>query len=240
MKNLKYNRNLAFGLIILTMSIFYGCFGSISGSGPIISKSKNVGQFTEITLEIPAKITLVIADSAGCGITAQQNIIDNIEFKLNGDKLRITSKHNFRTDKAVEITLATSTLEQIKINGSGDIIVLNPIKGSSLDLAINGSGNISVNAFMDEIVSKINGSGDIIIGGKAATHRIDLNGSGNLKGYELIVEKCEVNIKGSGNAELNASSSLDAELIGSGNVSYKGSPAIKSNITGSGTLTKIN
>ncbi len=240
MKKISILRIATAGLCFLLVSIFYGCFNSIEGSGPIITKSRDVGQFTNLTLDIPAKVTLVISDSAGCVIVAQQNIIDNIETKRNGDNLRIKSKNNFRCDKQVEITISTSLLEAVNINGSGDVQGMNPVKGNDLKLSINGSGNITLNASVADLVSKINGSGDIFVSGKAGHHQVEINGSGNLKAYDLITDICKVNINGSGDAEINVNSNLDARLIGSGNITYKGTPTIKSEITGSGSLSKKN
>jgi len=240
MKRASFNRIGSIILFFLLTSLILSCLGSIDGKGPIISESREIGQFTEITLDIPANITLVISDSAGCVMSAQKNIIDNIEIKRNGNKLRIKSKSNYRCNKPVEITIATPELENITINGSGDINVLNSVKGNSLKLNINGSGNITLNANVEDLVSKINGTGDINLIGKSSSHKIDINGSGNIKAADLETEKCKINLKGSGDAAINVNTKLDVRLIGSGDVTYKGSPTINVDITGSGSVTKIN
>ena len=229
-------------LVVLLTVLFSmnSCWLSITGTGPVATKSRPVGNFHELTVDIPATITLVMSDSSGCVITAQENIIENIKTDESGNKLVIDSKKNYSTNKPVEIVLSTNTITAIKLNGSGNIRVLNTVKGQELNLKINGSGNIIIPVEMIETTSQINGSGDITISGSSGEHNIEINGSGSVYADQLKVDNYHIKLNGSGDAKVNASGEMDVRLIGSGNVLYRGSPTIQSKITGSGEVKKIN
>ena len=57
--------------------------------------------------------------------------------------------------------------------------------------------------------------------------------------YEKL-EKADVTISGSGDAEVTVSDDLDVKITGSGDVYYKGNPDLDVNITGSGEVINAN
>ncbi|CAN5445847.1 head GIN domain-containing protein [soil metagenome] len=227
-------------LIGITSLFLSSCSKTIDGEGEVIQQTRSLKSFTDLTLDISANITVVISDSVSCVISAQSNIADIIEMDEGSSSLKIKSKNDYRATKPVEIIISTQSIEKIAINGSGDIHVLNGIKGKSLKLNINGSGDIDLALDVEELRSMINGSGNLNLSGKAASHRLQINGSGNAHAFDLAVDDYKISLNGSGDAEVTAKSSFDAKVIGSGNVIYKGAPTVKTVVTGSGTVTKSN
>lgn len=217
---------------------FTSCFLSVQGTGPEITKSIDLHAVDELELDVPAHLTLITADSVSCVIKAQQNIIDLIDFDASSDELEIKSNRNYRTDRPVEIYISMPALEKISLNGSGNIQSLNPVKGDVIRTSISGSGDISLTVLANELRSTINGSGDMHLAGKVSLHKSEINGSGNMHAGALNSETCKISINGSGDAEVDAASSLNAHINGSGSVTYTGSPAVDSKVTGSGEVKR--
>jgi hypothetical protein len=215
-----------------------GCSRPIEGTGPVVNQKMNLLAFTSLELEIDANVTIAISDSQQTVLRAQQNIAQLIEFKSDGDELIIKSKEDFNTSSPVEIVLTAKQLKRIIVNGSGDVKVINPVRGKELRVEINGSGDVELNANVDKLRTEMNGSGDIVYKGKSIKQRIRMNGSGNLNASALQTEECDIRIAGSGDASLNVNVSLDAEVLGSGNIHYTGTPKVQSEITGSGDISK--
>lgn len=228
--------------LLLTISLisltFTGCFTSIDGEGPIQPRPRKINNFSALTLEIPADLTLIISDTTGCIISAQSNINEVIQLEDNGEEIIINSSDNYKTDKPVSIIMTTPSLEKLKVRGSGNIIVLNTVKGPGLSVSVNGSGNIELTARVEDLKTKISGSGNMTLKGEVLNHEADISGSGNLHAFELSVSDQEVKISGSGNAEVFATEKLDARVSGSGNIFYKGEPNVSSKISGSGEISK--
>ena len=218
--------------------LLISCSPTIEGTGTVISKKLDLSEFRSIELEIPATITVAMSDSLQGVIRAQSNIAELIELEYDGDELVIKSKEDYSSSRPVELILSTRELEKLTINGSGDIKVINPIRGDELKLVINGSGNISVLTSVTKLRTDINGSGDVSIEGKAVNHRIRMNGSGNVMAGNLQTENTDIHINGSGDADLTANLSLEAKIMGSGNVTYQGAPKVDADITGSGEVSK--
>jgi len=90
-------------------------------------------------------------------------------------------------------------------------------------ISYNGSGNVEINSAME-----------------TDYFELSLSGSCSFNGFLLSVVSCQVDISGSGNCEITASSRLDVSIDGSGSVYYKGSPSIKDHISGSGQVIDSN
>ena len=118
------------------------CLNKVEGIGPVINQNREIKNFTALELEIPCNVTLVISDEVKCIVSSQSNINEIIDIKNDGDQLNIEAKKLFQAIKPVEITLSTAAIKEIRIDGSGDIKVINTIKSDELKANVNGSGNI--------------------------------------------------------------------------------------------------
>jgi Putative auto-transporter adhesin, head GIN domain len=228
---------LAGFIILFSMS---SCLNKVEGIGPVVNHNREIKGFNALELQIPCNVTLVISDEVKCVVSAQSNINEVIDIKNDGERLIIESKKNIQPTKPVEITLSTAALKELRIDGSGDIKVINPIKGDDIQANVNGSGDIEMPVDVNQVRTKINGSGDITVTGRAEYHKIQINGSGSVLAFGLNADKCRIKINGSGEVEQTCGSNLEINIVGSGTVKYKGSPAIKSDVTGSGEVRKEN
>lgn len=231
------SKYLLFTAFMLMQVFFISCKRSIKGEGAVVVEKRDVSGFAKIDLEIPANVTVVVADSFNCIITAQSNIIRAIKTMVKGEKLEISSEYSFQKAK-VDMVVSLPAIEGLMLSGSGSIKTLNIIKSESLKLYINGSGEMYVNAETDKIHTEINGSGTGYINGSSKFHRCEINGSGDLHGFGLSCIEADVEINGSGDAEVSVTDMLNASIHGSGNIIYKSSPHLKSEIVGSGTIKK--
>jgi hypothetical protein len=149
------------------------------------------------------------------------------------------SCHNDREDVKVYITV--KDLKAIDIDGSADITGKGKFVSDTMDLSISGSGDINLELETKVLETAISGAGDVKLAGLAKTFSAAISGSGDIKALELVSEKCQVSIAGSGDCQVNASQELEISIAGSGDVSYKGNPAkIDNTIAGSGKVRKID
>ncbi|MBK9320671.1 MAG: DUF2807 domain-containing protein [Bacteroidetes bacterium] len=227
-------------VILLLIFFVSACMPSVSGEGDLVKQSREVEGFQKIELNLTARVTVIIADTTSVVVVAQPNLQEYIDTKNEGETLVIRSSRSLKATKPIEIVMTCPAQEALTINGSGDIFIINPFKIEKLNLDINGSGEIHAHINTRKIVTNINGSGDVFLKGNAEMHAAEINGSGKIKAEELEVEKYQIQINGSGDADIHATSKLSVKLTGTGNITYSGQPAIESEIIGSGELKKNN
>ncbi|MFQ6609034.1 MAG: head GIN domain-containing protein [Fidelibacterota bacterium] len=189
----------------------------IRRSENITSEERELSAFDALYLDISAQVTVRQGKKFKCVITAEENIIPSIETKIKGYSLHIDSKKGFSTNKKVDIAVEVPLLTVAVVNGSG-IIDISEVSNEKLTLAINGSGDIRIDGFVDQL-------------------KVTINGSGDLDATELEAEKVTVTINGSGDANVRVRKSLTANIHGSGDIVYWGTPTdLNTSILGSGDI----
>lgn len=226
---------------ILAMASFAltSCMDCINGKGEVKTHTVPLEAFIGIRLEGDADVFLVSDSSKVITIEAQDNIAGNIEMKVKSGILRIGYRDCVKMSEPVKIYIPVTVLEDLQINGSGNIETRGKFSATTLAIKINGSGNLKLNLTAETIFSEVNGSGSIFLAGSAQKHKSLINGSGNLEAADLPTEKTEITVNGSGNCKVFAISKLDVLVRGSGDVDYKGSPDISTTIKGSGSVNKL-
>jgi Putative auto-transporter adhesin, head GIN domain len=228
---------LVFCVVPLFLSVT-SCKRTVKGEGPVVTKTISADEFTGVSLYLNADVKIVLADTFNCIIQAQQNIADALRIAVDGDEIEISSEFLLKSDEPIQVFISLPVIKRVEVDGSGSVAFVNPAKGDMLRFYINGSGDIDAKAEMEEIRSEVNGSGTISIEGSARSAEFNINGSGDLHAFGFVTETSEITINGSGDAELNATSRLKADVRGSGNIVYKGQPHIISEIIGSGSIKK--
>jgi hypothetical protein len=95
---------------------------------------------------------------------------------------------------------------------------------------------VSAGVDCDYFLAKILGSGEVAVGGVCGGAEVTLSGSGDFWGRDLNALETDVEIKGSGDAEVWAEDYLKATIMGSGDIRYRGTPAVDQSIFGSGRV----
>ena len=252
-------------LPVLSLLLFsMGCEGPLAfpceaGEGNRVTESRSPRNFSKIILDLPGDVYVYKDTGFFLNITAQQNIIDQIQTDVTGDILEITSDNCFRSHKTIEIEVGLPDLAMLEVMGSGDFYGEDPFSSQKLELSVRGSGSIELQADANEAFLDIQGSGDIhlttqvrnldthvfgsgdvYLTGNANFHNVDLEASGNLNAFDLISQQTDVRIAGSGSSEVSVDSLLNVKIRGSGNVVYKGNPALNVDITGTGEVISAN
>lgn len=221
--------------IFLCSCLSYNC---ITGEGEKEKSSRDLKEFTELSINLNADIQLKKRAQPGIEMEAYQNLLDIIEIEEDDNTLKVSSEKCIESETRPLITVYFSDLEALKINSSAHIFSKDTLNGD-FELSINGSGDAILPCNLESLEVKINGSGDIKVSGSSRETVIKINGSGDIDALALLSEKAEVKINGSGDVRLHVLDELDTKITGSGDVRYQGSPNVVSHIMGSGDIRAI-
>ena len=262
MKTLQLTRTLYLALLagfFLTACDAEGILPCENGDGTRVAEARTETGFDQILLDLPGDVYISQGQDFNIEITAQQNIIDEIETEVTGSLLVIRNNRCIRSYKTIRIDITLPEISSLEVDGSGDIYVLDRFSGSNLDLfvkgsgsidmlgdyqkvylEVDGSGDISMDTEAIEFETRVKGSGDVFLTGETQIHNVDMDGSGNLESFDFVSEVCDVKIEGSGDADIHVTDELSVRILRSGDVRYKGTPTVDANITGSGQLESVN
>lgn len=220
---------------------------TISISLPAFSQKRtiDVGNFSELSLGIAGTVYLKQGSSTKVEIECDDDIFDEIEFEMRGDRLVIKKEGNWNWGNGwrkseVDIYVTMKEIEGLSVSGSGLIEGQEMLQTEDIELSVSGSGDMDLDLTSDEMELRISGSGSIQLSGNAKEAEARISGSGKVKAEDLTVKIFSARISGSGSCYINATEEIDASISGSGSVYYSGDPdRVISNSSGSGKVRKM-
>lgn len=234
----------SFLLLAASAILLYSCNyirgERVRGNGNLIKQDRNVGSFGGVM----ASGSFDVHISSGphqLQIEAEDNILPYIETTVENNTLKISTKEGYwlRPKRDVTIYVAAPDFQNVEVHGSGNIIGNNTINSrNSMNVSIDGSGDIRMTVHSPNVHARISGSGSIRLGGETTVFNSEIHGSGDIKAFDMKSAESKVEIGGSGSAEVTAANKLNVEVNGSGDVRYIGNPQVSSNIRGSGSVVK--
>lgn len=107
-------------------------------------------------------------------------------------------------------------------------------------LTMAGSGDAVIEAIdPNSFKLDIDGSGNVVATGTVDALEVEINGSGNADLPGVSAKRVEAEVNGSGNISVGVVEALDAEINGSGDIVYQGEPkSLKTWVNGSGSIRK--
>ena len=217
-----------------------GLFSCPKGEGSLVETTFEITNFTGITLKCSGDVFISQGDFYSVTAKTQSNIVDKLDFRLDGDILEMDIDGCVR-DITLDIFVTLPQLDFIKITGSGDVRGESEFSGETLRVRLTGSGSAVLDADYENIDAQITGSGDIFFSGICDRIDYKITGSGDINSFDLNTDEAFVEITGSGDAEVFVNELLNVKITGSGDVLFKGSPdEIITDITGSGDLRDVN
>ena len=215
---------------------------TVHGNGNITTQQRNVDHADKIKSAGSFDINIVQGSTASVKVEADENLMEYIVTKNEGDDLVIKTRegYNLQSDEPIKITVTTNELEELEVAGSGNVKGDGKFTGRDhLKISVAGTGNVDLAVNTPRIESHIAGTGNITLAGETKDSKIEIAGSGNYHAEDLKAENATVRIAGSGDARLFAEHSLDINIAGVGNVYYKGNASVSQNIAGSGKIKKL-
>jgi hypothetical protein len=212
----------------------------IQGSGNVTRESREVSGFTEVALNGIGTLTIRRTASESLTIEAEDNIIPRLTTEVENGRLTIgvEPNTNIQTTEPINYELTVRDLSTLQMLGAGNIDARS-ISTDNLEIANSGSGEINLaNIDTGSLKLTSGGSGEVKTAGRTGSQDVEVLGSGDYQGEDLKSEEARVDVRGSGEAFLNVSDSLDVRIIGSGSVEYVGDPTISQEILGAGELRR--
>jgi hypothetical protein len=211
------------------------------GSGEVITKSFEVGDFDRLTFSGIGNIIIEQGEETSLEVEAESNVIDALKINTSGSELEIGFKSRFINvipTKGIVFHLKVKDLKKINLSGAG-IIECDNLNAESLSVDSSGVGSINMNITASDLEIGISGAGKVILSGEVDTQQLSISGVGTYDAKELVSKDCEIAISGAGKAVVNVTQTLDIEMSGLGKVDYVGNPTITQNVSGAGSIKSI-
>ncbi len=238
-------RKLTLLLAVLTFlagqSLNAQTWGSgIDGEGEVIKQEISLPALKGFDLGFGGDVIVTPGATQKIVIEGQKNIIDNIKRDVSNGTWRISYMKSVDNAKPVTVYITIPTIEYVGLSGSGSVKSTGKFSGlKDIDIAVSGSGDITLDIDAKDTGVRISGSGEINLAGTTQSLEVAISGSGDVMTKDLVASSCKIQISGSGDAAVHVNGDLETHISGSGDVSYKGNASVTAKISGSGEVTKL-
>lgn len=249
-----------FGLAIILIGISYQVLRAQNlgvhdshGSRAVASETRTISpEVTRIESNGAIDVVVYQSDTPTMVVSGEQRLLAGITTVQDGNTLRISTKDvkenniviGFHYFRPMKVEIGLPKLEKLAIHGSGDSS-LTGFKGASLDMEIDGSGDMTVSGDYQKFTAKLSGSGDLDLhalnsesidlaiegsgqvtaGGTTKTLIAKLTGSGDLDAESLSADVVNLDSSSTGDSNVQARKTITVSLTGSGDVSVSGNPS---------------
>lgn len=196
----------------------------------IVKERRPCPPFTRIVNHSSADIVLLQGTQNDIVVESDESIINQVITETKGNTLTISVQPHrpFRRIKTLKVIVTVTTLEELMINGSGDVITQQPLQTGNLTLKINGSGDARIEMEGGSLACFINGSGDVSITGARGDLQLNIHGSGDFTGTHMQLNQATLSCFGSGDIRLEGKAAqLNIESSSSGDINATALPAEK-------------
>lgn len=199
---------------------------SISYDGRKVTKKlKSLPYFNKIVLDGALDVEFSQASRGGVAIKGRKSIVENVKVKVKNQTLYLSldEKDWFRVDHSekADIYVSSPDLISVVMRGAGDFETKNLLDTDTLNVELNGAGNIDFDRIVCDEAYLI------------------VKGAGNLEVDKLTANRTKIAMLGVGNADVEFVNAghVDCLLSGVGNIDLEGTvKSLSKNVRGTGNI----
>lgn len=194
--------------------------------------------FDDVKVFDKLSVTLIASDETKAIITGPEQSKVEIVNKKGLLKIRMPITKLLSGDEA-KVTLYFKKINTIDANEGSVVTCADIFKQTSLDLNAQEGAKITVALDVDKTTIKAVSGGIVTLTGKAVTQSVSVNSGGVLNAKDFVTSQTTVSISAGGNAEVNASTLVDAKVSMGGTIFIYGKPKeIKQETVMGGTIVQ--
>ncbi|WP_282081331.1 head GIN domain-containing protein [Aquimarina algiphila] len=244
---MKTNSKIINSLLFIVIALFTinlsVAQNKIKGNGNVTKEERAISSFNELIVKGVYNVYLAQGQKESVTVEADENLQQVVTVKNQGNTLVLGWKKGMNVKKKTKMNvyITLKDLKRLKVTGVGNVKTASELSLTELDLKVSGVGNTSLKLNCNKLEGEISMVGNLTLEGKVGEMKLDNNGTGALRAYNLIAQKLEVNNSGIGKVEVNAEEEISITSSGIGSVYYKGNAkTTKLDHKGIGKIKKVN
>lgn len=220
-----------------------GCSSEcIQDSGKHIIKDVVVKNFDQIKITGAIKLVVKQDSSYAVKIDADSNIIKMVRADVSSGELRVKLEDGMYcgTDSVV-VYAGIGELKKLNTIGAVKVVGDGRIYAADVDLKLEGTSDVALDLSASKLTTTIDGIGKLALTGQTGVHNLTTKGKSSVNAFDFVAGIYDINIDGTGKANINVLNDLKIKTSGSSEVYYKGNPKnVDEKKSGATKLEKVN
>ncbi len=194
--------------------------GRVVGDGQPASEDRPIGPVDAIHSDGAFALTIKIGPAPKLTIEADKNILPIIKTTIENGRLDIYSDRSYSVNRRIKVTVTSPNITDISASGSNQIQA-DGFAGGPLSISLDGSNHV-------------------VLTGRVEALSCVMSGANHLAAQGLAAGSANVALNGSGDAAVNASQRIVANISGAGTITISGNPKERSTeVNGAGQISFV-
>ncbi|MBC7652240.1 MAG: DUF2807 domain-containing protein [Deinococcales bacterium] len=225
--------------VILIAATIVSCRNGVTGSGNIIKDTRQLSEFTSMSVSGSIKVELKTGALASLIVEADDNIIPYIITNVSDKNLSIKLKgiNNLR-NATVRIFLVVPTLNKISTSASAEVRSAEAVTNyDKISFTASSGSLINVNVSAPSISADGSSGADIILSGRTKNLSAESSSGSSVNLFGLKSENATASASSGADIDIFASIGLNASASSGARVNYKGgATSVVKNISSGGSV----
>jgi len=207
------------------------------GTGNPTTEIRNVLEFDEIDIYGQAIVFIEQGDKAKVEIEIDSNLLEFVQTKVSGMKLKIYDNKCFEDVSKYEIHIRIPNLTSLYVGGAADVKTEGIFTTDNLYIKVKDAANVRFDVETEDLETVTKDSGKLNLYGKSIDFELDVDDSGLVDAFSLISKNVDADIRDAGVCKVNVSGKFKGDVRDNGKIFYKGNPKkVKTNASDSGSI----
>jgi len=187
-------------------------FGRVSGSGNVITQTRDVRDFSSISVSGIFKVEATAQKDFSVEVQADDNLMQFIKTEVHGGVLHIEAEKGLKATGPIIVRVSAPGFDNVEASGVTNVSVKD-LKGERFGVDTSGKSHVTVD-------------------GSAIDLDIDISGASDVDAGSLAVETATVDASGASSVTVNVSKQLNADASGASKIYYTGNANVNKSTSG--------
>jgi hypothetical protein len=209
-------------LFIFSSCVFLG--PSIKGNGNVVEQTRKVKDFSKINVSRGMNVYISQGEFTKIVVKADENLLDAIETKIEGDELIIRATENIRSATSKKVYITVPNLEEIEASSGSNIFSETKLVFKNLEVSTSSGSNVTLEINSEKTDFSTSSGSNLILRGTANSFKGKASSGSNIKAEELTTENCESKASSGANIWITAKTDFSGDVSSGANIFVYGNP----------------
>lgn len=224
-------------LFALSSCVFMG--PSINGNGNVVEQTRKIKDFKKIDVSRGMNVYISQGETYKVEVKADENLLEAIETKSEGDVLIIRATKNIRKATSKKVYITVPDLEEIEASSGSNIFSETKLVFRDMTVSTSSGSNVTLEINSEKTEFSSSSGSNIKLRGTTKSFNAKASSGSNIKAEELTSENCETKASSGSNIWITAKNDFSGDVSSGANVFVYGNPK-NSNIEKSSGGNVIN
>lgn len=233
------NHNLWIRAGFLLLSVILASAPAVAqwkaGNGNVIEEKREVKSFDIIKVQKGINLYITQGSPASLVVKADENLMENIITKVDGNTLYLDVQGSIRKVKAMDVYVTLGNLKELHASGGSDVYAESGLKAGELKLFCSGGSDTKMKLDAETLYCETSGGSDAVLSGKANKLSVKSSGGSDFNGKGLEVVSCKIHTSGASDAWVFVTGEIEMEASGASDIHHKGGAKVISSKASGGS-----